>query len=383
MEFLRVLFDSYGATGYLMRSVATMIEQPVQAAEDTAPVAKISSACAGLHLLYRRGLNMECLDILYDVLIRYYQRVRLPNNQAFLLPTAVIKRSYPDGGLDVGLPTKCVLPAKPVPSLPAPRFNTKGLSEVLTETHASNNTVRVISEMIKEAIPADKIRESVHENNLIGSISSTSVKRSLQAHALELHKYVKSLAAVDPPREAQLYDFILDEKNIPGYRALDLFEFLTHGEHVEKMQNQETSFLSAILAGIGATPFEGVDQIYSLQPEMSKCDAICWALGVSKAKKKICGIALENMRILRENTTDQVTLRILSGVRVHGMRFLSYLHQDWLSWVSNVAAHFAALEAIRLRVKQVDQWDKLIGDFERVYLAHAVLRTNLPSLSRF
>lgn len=382
-EYLRVLYDSSGAHGYLMRSVATLIEMPLQAPADHSPTGQIASFNAAIRLLFRRGMSQRGCEVLYRCLVEHAQHVKLPNGGGTYLPSSVVRRTFVDGGLCCGPPGQRAMSAPKIAPVPVMRVTNQRLQEAVTENCMSKNLVSVLSEEVQQTFDAKAVLEAAHNAFLEGSIPQRELRDAREKFGVEMKAYVSRLPKwVKMPKIVSLLESLEEPRNEITLDDYGTFAPLWMGMHVPKRVQEPDHDLTLVMRGIGASKFSGIEMFKVAKPELSKLDALYWGLA-SHTNIAPCvtgSVALANMRNVYG---DEVVHRILSGVRTMGPELEAYLHPNWLSWVMDRALRVALILAADKGVRTPERWDLLLADCEYTFAKHAIRDTPLPSMSRY
>lgn len=384
-EFLRVIYTRDGAIGYVMRSVATLIMKPIQSVNELAPQGKSTALTSQIHLLFRRGINVETCNIIWWAIIPNALKLKLPGRSGVNIPISIAGKSYAEGGLDLGppmtLPTHNNLSTAAVP---APISYTKELAGVVPR-NMSHDWIKVISEQVQDKFDASKLEDALHDSNVSDSLRTCDRLKTMRTLEKELKLWNEKIKKTQKNRkQAVRRQFTIDE-NLNSHIALMLTDkmygqlesIIASGN--DKRVNQ--NIVATLTAGIAMSPFRDLSSA-KLALGLSNIDSAreCLKLaGFNNTTRKASGW-LENL--IRALGPD-VTTCILQGIRGVGPSYESMLHPVVLSWLCKRATDYAIMDAITYSIRDVGEWQLLLDDWMTKIVMCMISRHSLDKWSHY
>lgn len=178
-KFLRVLYTETGALGYMARDVATFIMKPIQGAEIFGPAERASALNSQVSILFRRGMLLDACKMLWDATVPFAASVSMLDG-GFAVPKCILKKSFLDGGLDLGHPL--TLAVRTIATAPLPTLLPESEElEAAVGSEMTDDWIRVISDKVKEAFDAPAVADCVHASNIKDSLRPEDRVVSLRA----------------------------------------------------------------------------------------------------------------------------------------------------------------------------------------------------------
>lgn len=376
-EFLRVLYGKECVKGYLARCVGTLIIKPIQGADQVGPAERAVGLNDQLHILLRRGIKVSAMETLWDCIIPFAASMRLVE-EGFSIPRGILYKSYPDGGLDLGKPYTMALPGIPTAPIPQMVIGSRDL-EKHVPTHMTDAWVREMSKQIGEQFDANHVRESIHRANVCDSLRPMDRERALRVLEHDLRKWRDGLMSKEGARCKELYtQFINNCKT-----SIPIEDILHNLDNVKyrKLSGVQRTDIDNLFAAITSSPFRDLGTA-----------RMALKLGVVEAAKRcveLCNnnalrlIASETLNTLLSRCGDDVTIRILLGIRMGTGSFTCEWHPIILSWLQKLALQQAVTEAVSYGIRDLRTWDKICGKWLSVVLSAANRRSRLAVASAY
>lgn len=160
-EFLRVLYTTTGAFGYLGRAIPSFILKPLQGQEVNSPASITVAACDQLSVISRRGLDDAAIASLFNSTIPHTAGAKL-SGHLVQIPIGILRKGFSDGGLDLGLPHTLAVPG--VSTAPVPVMATGSVAlEAAVPCNMARDWVSIISAKLRIQFNSDAVVEALHK----------------------------------------------------------------------------------------------------------------------------------------------------------------------------------------------------------------------------
>lgn len=386
-EYLRVVYTREGARGYLARTIATILEKPLQGDLDISPATKASALNSQIAICYRRGLGRKMAKVLWDVAVMYALKCSIVNEKGaricFTIPKSLANRAFPDGGLDLGPPMTMAKKAIKVAPLPAIVLRSSGLEQA-AGTHTTDAYISVMSEALATRFNADKVRDQLHRANVSDSIPQHDKIKALRSHqkdlTLWLEKFNRNPHCHDIQRNYENMDEWL-AKEVQGEIGREFLDRLTSLWQLKKDNQRPQYKLQTIMRAVSASPFKdiatamqalGVGTIEAARMAIRACQ-------VDKLRTDAAGL----LREMEECLGPDITSRALDGIRGYGPAVESLLHPTILSVLNAYGVDKTVAEAKAMHLNKADDWDELLMHNQSSLILRAVHTTVLPAISHY
>lgn len=380
-EFLRVIYTKEGAKGYLARSVATLIERPLSSELEISPTMKAVGINSQIQTCYRRGLSRLACEIIWKATVPFSLKSHLEGRSSITIPTGLVCRSFSEGGLDIGLAGTLPRKSGTIPPIPVMEYQSEALEKAIPK-HTTDAYVQLMSEEICEPFNAESIRNVLHAANVSDSIPEKDKVRCL----LKFHKQVKiwrekcnksnikqvvrDLIDMEEWSENEFDKVLDDELNV-----------LAKSWHVEKLFEFRDNVIELIMFVISQSPYKDIASARRGH-NLNVIEAANMCIFTSKARELKARAAFCLRELIRQ-VGDQVTVRILSGVRGYGPSMESWFNPVPLSYITQYATQRALNICIEKRITKVDQWDKILNDCLRISFKTAYRNKILYEISHY
>lgn len=376
-EFLRVIYGHGEARGYLARAVATLIIKPIQGVQELSPQEKITALNSHIHVLYRRGLLTDACKLLWDAIIPFWAALCTPKG-GIDIPMGIVMKAYELGGLDLGAPATLPEGGTPTAAIPNVAVDSGRVAEA-SSSHMAKAWVRVISKQYHDTFDAPAVEDALHRQNAGDSTTAADRMRALKRLGFELEAWRSALADKSGRRSYEAYSSCLStlESHPMAERELwPLKERLW-----SKRGFMKRTRIDAIMSAISSSPFKDINTaMRALNLGRIAAARVCLSLGRNSSLASLAAGVVSN---IQENCGDAVLSRILSGVRGVGPSFESILHPIVLSWCVKMGSDYAMLEAARLKVSSVAEWDDLLKLWIMRFVSTVIVDGTLVAISKY
>lgn len=382
-EFLRVVYDSDGARGYLGRAVATLTIAPLQSAVVVSPSEKAGAANKQIMTLFRRGISQKCCDILYNAIIPYCLHARVGTSDAVTIPYKVASRARVDNGLGINRIGNKTICDSVVASVPCMTIKNHTLYNKIKD-NTSRAWVRHISKAIREPIDAEAVRDKAHEANLSDSIPPEDGQIALRQHVHDLRNWKHKCQAQLLKSSNVVVPLVTPVERIEQHHINKYEEWrraLSHRLAVKKYQGYTNDFITLILRAIGTSPFKDLDTAMKATGKNSieaAYEAIRLARNADRAieaRQALDG----SIRILGR---DVVTY-LLQSIDGYDPGFEAYIHPVICSWIHSRVIDLVLREAISLAIKDVSCIRRLLYTVSCNIMSYAVHKGDWQALSKY
>nr|WCJ14331.1 MAG: RNA-dependent RNA polymerase [Aedes japonicus totivirus 1] len=376
-EFLRVVYTQDGCQGYLGRSVGTLIMKPIQGTDVNSPSERAVAVNSQIMILKRRGLTDRGCELVWDAIVPYAARSKLPSG-AITIPVSYLNKSYLDGGLDLGYPGTAARPSNTVSSIPVMELGSKVLEEAVPSNMA-RDWANILSRSIKSSIKYDDLVEALHQANITDSLRSEDRTLSLRKMERRLRTWMGDSDFGTVCRTRGAYDELKigDTADVTFKRELkELCSNL-----FRKRTKFKPSLIDTLMRALGTSPFKSVSNAM-----------ICTGLKVlpaaevailSNADKRIAARGIEVLTTLRTKCGDEVARAALDGWRAGATAFEAEIHPVILSWIQNKSLEATMKTIIAEKMQSGRQVEELIAhDFQR-YVRAVIEDGRLVQISKY
>ncbi|QJD26158.1 polymerase [Schistocephalus solidus toti-like virus 2] len=382
-EFLRVLYTSEGARGYLMRSVATLVVKPVQSIQELAPHARATALNSLIQILYRRGLTREGCETLWWSIIPHALRLPLPEKSGVGIPLRVAMAPCSAGGLDLGPPSTVGLPQSRFPPLPALRTESHALEEAIP-SNMSSDWISMVSRQVRQ-FDATALKSALHAQNVTDSLRSKDRLKALRFYEKELKEWVSKIGA--PSRGSQARGELSDEILRSG-RALETHLAAGQMRELEMLVDSDVSrgrsdrgILGTIIAAVSASPFKDIASArLALKVKTLEATRACIALCPAE---KLSTDASAWFESLIPTLGPEVTANTLGHLTPLGPSYEALLNPIVLSWAIRRATDWAILGAPTYGIKNPHAWARFLEERVRSSIVGFLENGYLASISHY
>ena len=380
-EFLRVLYSSGIARGYLMRSVATLLIKPIQSVLEMSPQGKATALTSQINLLYRRGLSKEACEILWWSLIPHALKVKLPGGSGVSIPVGIAMKPFKLGGLDIGPPGTVGVGLSVTAPVPAPMPYTKEL-EAAIPTHMSHDWIIEVSKKVGKPFKAEKLQEVLHASNVCDSLRPRDRLLSMRRLEKEIKRWkdgIRIETRTDGKRVEMMWARPVDgvQREIGKRLELALQAYIASGSE----PGGDYHIVDTIIAGIAASPFRDLSSA-KLALGTSNIDAArtCFQLAVEKSVARKGSAILESL-ILKYGV--DITTCILQGIRGVGISYEAWVNPIVLSMISKKATDCAILSGDNTFIQSRYNWYEWLDGWMHGLLCEMVIMYKLDAWSHY
>lgn len=376
-EFLRVLYTAEGALGYMARAIGTFIMKPVQGSDIFGPAERASALNSQISILFRRGMTLSACNMLWDATVPYAASVQLASG-GFHIPKGILRKSYLDGGLDIGPPMTMAI--RTVATAPVPTLIPASAElEAAVPSHMTNDWIKCMSATIQEAFDAPSVAKSIHAANVKDSLRTEDRKMSLRVLERQLHTWKEKLISTEGFRSPTDFSLYIAGGNEHVYIQSTLQKF--KGVMFRKTGFESRTPIDNLLTAIAQSPYRDIS---TAQRALG-----CSVLDAAKACVRLCPIlpltisANGLLVSLELYCSVPITARILQGVRQGGTTFECIWHPIIMSWLQKIALHLSIVDAMYYRINEINEWDNLLTHWNQVVVKAAYAHGVLESISHY
>nr|DBA44201.1 TPA_asm: RNA-dependent RNA polymerase [Toti-like virus dasyheleae] len=354
-EFLRVNYSRSGARGYVMRSVVTLIEKPLQSALDASPESKAVGLNSQIHLCYRRGLKLKACEILWHAIIPHALRMRKPDGGGVGIPVGIAMKPKHLGGLDLGPPMTTGIGTghNPPPPMYVPVLSR---IEKVIPSHMSRDWLALVSQAVRKPIASHRLLESIHRANITGVMGTRD--RMLSTRKLEktLAAWLKECKDIGADMNGGRIPFQTEDPKIasvPNIASEILYDVRCLVEAGQKC-GLDRSIVDTIISAVAATPYRHMNSA-ELALGCGPVEAVRAALALCPENTLVQRASLWFESIL-QLFGPEITSSVLQDAHGAGQEYESVLHPIILSVVSKKAVDCAILSASASGIVTLGDW---------------------------
>ncbi|UUV42236.1 MAG: putative RNA dependent RNA polymerase [Hanko totivirus 8] len=355
-EFLRVVYTREGCRGYLGRCIGTTIMKPIQGTDVTSPSERAVALNSQIMILRRRGMTDRGCELIWDAIVPYSARSKLPSG-ALTLPVSYLTKSYLDNGLDLGYPGTAAARSNVVAPIPIMELGSRILEQQVG-SHMSRDWANILSRKIRDSLKYNDLVEALHRANITDSLRTEDRMQCLRRLEKALRQWLNNNEFGSVVRSRKLYDELKD-----GPRASAAFQTLLFELSVNlrgKHNQREVSTSSCIMRAISTSPFKSLSNAMTATG-LGTIKAAEVAI-LSNANVSLRCEAMQGFSALRHKCSDEVAASVLDGVRAGATKYEAEFHPTILSWVQEKALAVSVSRAIELGVTGRDDMSKLVAE---------------------
>nr|UUV42583.1 MAG: RNA dependent RNA polymerase [Vaasa totivirus] len=358
-EFLRVVYTSEGCRGYIGRSVGTTIMKPIQGTEVTSPSERAVALNSQIMILKRRGMSDRGCELVWDAIVPYSARSKLPNG-ALTIPVSYLTKSYLDNGLDLGYPGTAAARSAQVKSIPIMQLGSKVLENEVA-SNMSKDWANILSRKVKDTLKYDDLVESLHKSNITDSLRTEDRIQCIRKLEKALRDWLKESNFGSVQRNRALYQDLLK-----GDRGDSVFE-LTLTELSANLFNKHTerehSTVGSILRAISSSPFKSLSNTM-IATGLSTIKAAQIAI-LANNSINVRTEAMQGLNAIRSKCGDDIAASLLDGIRAGATKYETEFHPTVLSWVQERALTVSVRKALDKGITGRDEMVELVAaDFD-------------------
>lgn len=381
-EFLRVVYSKEGARGYLARSIATLIERPLQSELDISPTMKAIGINGQINTCYRRGLNIKCVNLLWDAIIPFALKSEIKGVSSITIPIHLVCRSYNENGLDIGkpktLPNKC----GSIPKIPVMEYKSKFLEEEL-DKHTTEAFVKVLSDEIKESFNVEAIRRAIHASNVSDSIPQSDKVSSLLKFHRDVNKWRDKCNKMNSIKQC-----VRSEIDIEMWAVVEgaiSFEQELENLNLEWRANiediKDESKIEVIMSAIAQSPYKDLSTARRAMG-IGVIEAAFLCLHSCK-KKELGEIAIEYLSVMLKSISKENVCKMLDVINGFGPSMESWFNPICLSYISCKAIDNATRIAQIETCRTIEQWNNILLNSLELYFKIAMKHGLLLQISHY
>lgn len=338
-EFLRVVYTDSGCKGYIGRAIGTLIMKPIQGTDVTSPAERAVALNSQIMILKRRGMTDRACELVWDAIVPYSARSKLPNG-ALTIPVSYLNKSYLDNGLDLGYPGTAASHSREVKSIPIMELGSAILEQEIPDLMA-RDWANVLSRSLRSTIKYDDLVKSLHKANVTDSLRNEDRMMSLRALEKRLREWLADLDCGTVQRNRKLYD----ELKL-GDRALGKFPSIVRDlcdNLFGKLTPKEHGLMDTIMRGVGSSPFKSVNNAMIATGKGTVEAAEIALLACTNSMTRTH--ALEAFNRIRTRCGEEITVHLLHGIRAGATKYECEFHPTVLSWVQEIAMNVTVSRA--------------------------------------
>jgi hypothetical protein len=377
-EFLRVLYGSGGARGYVIRAITTLIMKPVQNTVEVGPADRALSLNSQLQTVYRRGYGLQSTRILWDSIIPWSLQV-VTTELRTSIPRAIAMKARRFGGLSLSLPDEINTNTEPNRSVPNEPLDTSEL-ESLVAKNMTNAWVQTISQGYDKAWNAPAVAEIVHKSNVSGSATEIMRKKMSLRLARRVRKWRASLTTAQ--LEYKVGKPLIEPKR--GWFLTVLrqgIELVASAPVSIKFGFNKENILQDIYGAISTGPFKDLPTIQKALG-LNGIDAIVTGVSMGRNQYKVA-LAQRQLSVMRSRLGDAVTVNaIIDGPSVESV-WAYWLQPIQMSWVASIATTAAIIDASAKGITDLDEWRDMLNYYIARCMSDVLHDGTLANLSHW
>lgn len=353
-EFLRVLYTAAGLRGFLARAVPTFVMKPLQGADATSPAERASALSAQLNVLVRRGFSSEAANFLWQATVPYAASSQI-GGVMLQIPPGILKKSYLDGGLDIGPPHTMAVRTVTTAPVPTVVSGSPRMAEVLP-AHMSRDWIVCMSKTIKQPFNAESIQTMLHEANMCDSLRDEDKQRILRKLAGQIAVWRAQLVSEKDDRSKPLFDeYMSGEGTMQANRQMALF---AEAAISPKRGVKKTTDVQTLMRAVAMSPFRDLSTATSATGQDTlSCLRLCILLCPHPT---LAASAMNVADKLERHFSPDVFRRILAGLRLGGTTFECIYHPIIMSWAQQLALQAAIDELLEAPLINICDWDNTL-----------------------
>lgn len=375
-EFLRVVYTKDGCMGYLARAIGTTIVKPIQNTDVVGPAERAIALNDQIMILRRRGLSLAGSELLWNAIVPYAARSKLPNG-ALTIPVSYLKKSYLDGGLDLGPPETAAARSDRVARIPSLTLGSKVLESALP-TNMAEAWANRLSRKLKQPIKYDSIVQSLHRANVTDSLRNEDRTLCLRGLEKDLRTWLSKLSTGVVKRDRQTYEALLAGEY--GQKTfIDMLKILGRNELLKKTSGQHGP-VDCVHQAVGASPFKSVNNAM-VATGLGEADALILALSLCP-NVTLMNQALTLVTALKTNCSESIMLAVVSGLAAGATKYQCEFHPIVLSWVQTWSMKAALTRILNGNVMDRPTAELIVSEEMDKHVRSARLDGTLLALSR-
>ncbi|UUV42284.1 MAG: putative RNA dependent RNA polymerase [Joutseno totivirus] len=358
-EFLRVVYTMEGCRGYIGRSIGTTIMKPIQGTEVTSPSERAVALNSQIMILKRRGMTDRGCELVWDAIVPYSARSKLPNG-ALTIPVSYLMKSYLDNGLDLGYPGTAAERSEPVAAIPIMQLGSKLLEEKI-DRNMSKDWANILSRKVQSSLKYDDLVVALHRANVTDSLRTEDRMQCLRRLEKELRDWLKGNKFGTVIRNRALYEATMTGLGADSVFQLTLRELSAnlYGKHSQR----NNSMVGNILRAISSSPFKSLSNTM-IATGLSTLRAAEVAI-IANPNLTLSSNAMLALEVIRKRCSDEVAACCLDGVRAGATKYEAEFHPTVLSWVQERALSVSIQKAIDTGISGRDELIQLVAnDFD-------------------
>nr|UUV42412.1 MAG: putative RNA dependent RNA polymerase [Enontekio totivirus 5] len=381
-EFLRVLYTSGGAIGYMMRAIATLLVKPIQSVLEMAPQNKATALTSQIHLLFRRGLSAAACEAIWWAVVPRALRLKLPSGAGIGIPVGIAAKAFKYGGLDLGPPGTAPEGGVITQPLPAPVPATKALEEAIPK-FMSHDWIVEVSKAVRSPIDSASLEAALHAANVTDSLRLADRLLSMRRLEKELKLWwegVERLPGEWRGKRSALELYV--SRDIPVVEvAARLDHALLCYEIVGREPGMPLNIVDTLMSGIAASPLRDVASA-KMALGLSTLSAAreCLKLASGRPISRKASLWLESLVV---SLGEEITSSILDGMRGVGISYESLLHPIVLSLICKRATDCAILSAPPSAVVSRQAWDAWLEKWMSSLVSQMISEHHLEEWSHY
>lgn len=238
------------------RAIPSLILKQLQADENNNPSDLATSVNDQLSLLFRRGLTIECANVLWNAVIPH---VAIPHlgQRPVSIPVGILRKSFLDGGMDLGPPLTLADEATPTAPVPKPGIDSAFLEEGIN-THMSRDWVRVMSESIAQPFNSEAVVAALHKVNVCDSLRPEDKQEHQRILEKEVILWEAKLVCKVGTRSRLSYSEIFSNNSIDIIVDQYLQGFYNILSKKKLQDERYERVIETIFAAIAASPYKDI-----------------------------------------------------------------------------------------------------------------------------
>lgn len=377
-EFLRVLYTSEGAMGYLGRAIATIIIKPIQSTAMVSPHERASGLNSQVNILHRRGYNRDACYTVWLATVRHALSLNLPGPGGFTIPLSAAMVPITHGGLGIAPPGQMSCVTGTMRQLPPMIIDINELVDKVPK-HMSRDWMKHVSSELQMSIDSNRFVDVLHKSNLAGCIMPKDRLLALRHLERNLRKWSVGL---DIPKLSTSYlnmDEYLSSGNMDKQINILISELFNPNS--EKDPQRERGLIAPMFQAIRSSPFRDLTTAcLILRCNRIEAARIC----ITSAKfENVAANALYVFESLIKVLGSGIVFNILCDEISVGPALEARIHPVMLSWCGNIATEIAVEKLLLQPTQDVNVWLELRESIFHDVITTAFKHYGLFKLSKY
>jgi hypothetical protein len=389
-EFLRVLYSSEGASGYLWRAHATLVVKQLQNDEVLDVAARLEGIHSQVCTLVRRGLSLSLARCLWSNMARFWGNQKCGDGR-ISIPGSYVAYPRALGGLGLNAPGSRQEASVAVRSIPRCAVDARDVAQAAKKNMATA-WVDQLSGKVQVPIARNRLVSALHRANATDSATAADkgraasdafvmVRRWRERNAQAISSAVLGMSGGEfSGRDPDLAQWLCaDSESSPS--ALSSIGALVLSSVSGQRFFESATVITDVAAVWSSTPYRNLSTATTALglPYWEVVATLCSLAGKSAA----VGRGLEALAILRSSYPPEVCRRVINGFGSLPSRWAVLFAPVVSSWLGHYAAELSVGICMMAGSKDVACWDSVLERTQEAVATAAVRDRRLLDCSRF